>query len=163
MIPKRQLLNLLWAWLKNQKQVQVAFFQKISCIIQKNFQNMINMDLLITNYLWITSEKNAAQCSRRVSSNSSSLIINHASLSFTMTARGVVPGGVGVAMAPPNFGRSVNPISIRGRGRLCPPNNSGTPDFQTIQRPWSWTRDGQWQHYQKYPQNLTNYSADLPK
>ena len=28
--------------------------------------------------------------------------------------RGVVPGGAGDAMAPPDFGRSVNPISTRG-------------------------------------------------
>ena len=35
--------------------------------------------------------------------------------------RGVVPGGAGGAMAPPDFGRSVNPISTRGK-RLCPPN-----------------------------------------
>ena len=35
--------------------------------------------------------------------------------------RGVVPGGVRGTMAPPDFGRSVNPISTRG-DRLCPPN-----------------------------------------
>ena len=39
--------------------------------------------------------------------------------------RGVVPGGAGGAMAPPDFGTSVNPISAKG-GRLCPPNNTGT-------------------------------------
>ena len=39
--------------------------------------------------------------------------------------RPVVPGG---AMAPPVFGRSVYPISIKG-GRLCPPKNTGTPGF----------------------------------
>ena len=42
--------------------------------------------------------------------------------------RVVVPGGAGGAMAPPNFGRSVNPISTKG-GRLCPPYNTGTPEF----------------------------------
>ena len=36
-------------------------------------------------------------------------------------SRGVVPGGAGGAMAPPDFGRSVNSISTRG-DRLCPPN-----------------------------------------
>ena len=36
--------------------------------------------------------------------------------------------------APPDFGRSVNPISTMG-GRLCPPNNTGTLDFQTFLRP----------------------------
>ena len=35
--------------------------------------------------------------------------------------RPVVPGGAGGAMAPPDFGRSVNPILTR-RGRLCPPH-----------------------------------------
>ena len=42
--------------------------------------------------------------------------------------RPVVPGGAGDAMAPPDFGRLVNPISTKG-GRLCPPNNTGTPEF----------------------------------
>ena len=42
--------------------------------------------------------------------------------------RGVVPGGAGGAMSPPDFDRSVNPISTKG-GRLCPPNNTGTPGF----------------------------------
>ena len=37
-------------------------------------------------------------------------------------------GGV---MAPQNFGRSVNPISTKG-GRLCPPNNTGTPGFSDL-------------------------------
>ena len=36
-------------------------------------------------------------------------------VNFTMVHfRGVVPGGAGGAMAPPDFGRSVNPISTRG-------------------------------------------------
>ena len=35
--------------------------------------------------------------------------------------RPVVPGCAGCAMAHPDFGRSVNPISTRG-DRLCPPN-----------------------------------------
>ena len=30
-------------------------------------------------------------------------------------SRGVVPGGAGGAMAPPDFGRTVNPISTRGQ------------------------------------------------
>ena len=42
--------------------------------------------------------------------------------------RPVVPGG---AMAPPDFGRSVNPISTKG-GRLCPPNNTGTTGFSDL-------------------------------
>ena len=37
------------------------------------------------------------------------------------TYRPVAPGCAGCAMAHPDFGRSVNPISIRG-DRLCPPN-----------------------------------------
>ena len=42
--------------------------------------------------------------------------------------RGVVSGGAWGAMAPPDFGRSVNPISTKGV-RLCPPNNTGTPEI----------------------------------
>ena len=34
-------------------------------------------------------------------------------------------------MAPPDFARSVNPISTKG-GRLCPPNNTGTPGFSDL-------------------------------
>ena len=37
------------------------------------------------------------------------------------TIRGVVRGSAGCAMAHPDFGRSVNPISTRG-DRLCTPN-----------------------------------------
>ena len=37
------------------------------------------------------------------------------------TSRPVVPGCAGCAMAHPDFGRSVNPISTRG-DRLCPSN-----------------------------------------
>ena len=33
----------------------------------------------------------------------------------------VVPGCAGCAMAHPDFGRSINPISTR-RDKLCPPN-----------------------------------------
>ena len=35
--------------------------------------------------------------------------------------RGVIPGGAGGFMAPPDFGRSVNPISTRG-DRFCRTN-----------------------------------------
>ena len=52
-------------------------------------------------------------------------------LTFHFLCRGVVPGGVGGDMAPPEFGRSVNPISTRW-GRLCPPNNIGTPGFSDL-------------------------------
>ena len=40
--------------------------------------------------------------------------------------RPVVPGGAEGAMAPPYFGRSVNPISTRG-SRLCSHITTGTP------------------------------------
>ena len=36
-------------------------------------------------------------------------------------SRLVVPKGAGVAMEPPDFGRSVNPISTK-RDTLCPPH-----------------------------------------
>ena len=45
-------------------------------------------------------------------------------------SRGVVPGGVGCAMAHPDFGRSVNPISTKRDRLLLAP-----PDFQTFRRP----------------------------
>ena len=46
-------------------------------------------------------------------------------------SRGVVPGGAGGAIAPPDFGRSVNLISTKG-GRLCPPNNTDTHGFSEL-------------------------------
>ena len=37
------------------------------------------------------------------------------------------------AMAPPDFDRSLNPISTRGRGdKSCPPNTTGTPGFSNL-------------------------------
>ena len=45
--------------------------------------------------------------------------------------RHVIPGGAGDAMEPQDFGRLVNPISIKV-GRLCPPNNIGTPGFSDL-------------------------------
>ena len=45
--------------------------------------------------------------------------------------RGVVPGDARGAMALPDFGRSVNPISIKG-GRLCLPNNTGISGFSDL-------------------------------
>ena len=56
----------------------------------------------------------------------------------------VVPGG---AMAPLVFGWSVNPISTKG-GRLCLPNNTGTPGFSdlpTALQAKSWPENGQCQ------------------
>ena len=49
----------------------------------------------------------------------------------SLSSRPVVPGSAGDAMAPPDFGRSVNPISTKG-GRLCPPYNTGTPGFSDL-------------------------------
>ena len=43
----------------------------------------------------------------------------------------VVPGGAGDAFAPPDFDRSINPISIKW-GILCPPSNIGTPGFSDL-------------------------------
>jgi hypothetical protein len=65
--------------------------------------------------------------SRRVS------IHEQSSSNIYLYSRGVVPGvaRAGIAMAAPDFGRSVNPISTMG-GRLCPPNNTGTPGFSDL-------------------------------
>ena len=43
----------------------------------------------------------------------------------------VVPGGAGGAMAPPDFGRSVNPISTRGTDYTHLITN-GTPGFSDL-------------------------------
>ena len=57
-------------------------------------------------------------------------------LSIYSRCRGVVPVGARNAMAPTDFGRSVNPISTRV-GRLSPPNNTGTPGFSNqFLQPW---------------------------
>ena len=54
--------------------------------------------------------------------------------SWLLTSAGLssleVPGVLGV----PDFGREVNPISTKG-SRICPPNNTGPPDFQTSDGP----------------------------
>ena len=39
----------------------------------------------------------------------------------SLHVRAVVSGGAGGALAPPEFGSSVNPIPTR-RGRVCPPH-----------------------------------------
>ena len=62
-------------------------------------------------------------------------------LNYTQQAcrpRGVGVGGKvpgvpwhGTAMAPPDFGRSVNPISTM-ETRLCPPNNTGHSEFSDL-------------------------------
>ena len=46
--------------------------------------------------------------------------------------RSVVSGGAGGTMAPPDFGRSVNSISIKGSRLLSPSNNTGTPRFSDL-------------------------------
>ena len=43
-----------------------------------------------------------------------------------ISIRGVARGGAEGARAPPEFGRSVNPIQTRG-GRLCPPHYCQPP------------------------------------
>ena len=50
---------------------------------------------------------------------------------FSGDCRPVVPGDAGGPMAPPDFGRSVNPISTKG-GRLCPPNDTCIPEFSDL-------------------------------
>ena len=70
----------------------------------------------------------------RVATGSSSSINKSIPFSFhflNRVLRGVFPMGAGGAMAPPDFGRSVNPISTTG-GRLCPPNSTGTPGFSDL-------------------------------
>ena len=49
------------------------------------------------------------------------LITEKVYLVFNVKFTAVVSGGDGGALAPPEFGSSVNPIPTRG-GRLCPPH-----------------------------------------
>ena len=46
--------------------------------------------------------------------------------------RPVVPGGARCAMAPPDFGRSVNPITTRETDYLFPNITTGTPGFTDL-------------------------------
>ena len=46
--------------------------------------------------------------------------------------RPVVPGGAGGPMAPPDFGRSVNPISTRGGTDYAHLITTGTPRFSDL-------------------------------
>ena len=46
----------------------------------------------------------------------------------SLLRRPVIPGGVGGAMAPPDFGISVKPISTG----LCPQLTTGTPGFSDL-------------------------------
>ena len=52
-------------------------------------------------------------------------------MSSSPNNRPVVPVGAVGAIAPSDFGRSVNPISTKG-GRVCLPNNTGTPGFSDL-------------------------------
>ena len=55
----------------------------------------------------------------------------------TGKGRPVVPVGAGDAMAPPDFGRSVNTISTRGWGQIMPTTLlPAPPDFQKLLRPY---------------------------
>ena len=65
------------------------------------------------------------------SSKAGCLKVQNINIGPGFQVRGVVPGGAGGGIAPPNFGRSVNPISTRG-SRLCLPNNTGTSRFSDL-------------------------------
>ena len=53
---------------------------------------------------------------------------------FKPLLRPVVPGCAGCAMAHPDFGRSVNPISTRG-DRLCPPRSFDWTETKLVPSP----------------------------
>ena len=55
----------------------------------------------------------------------------HVRSQTTLDIRGVVPWGAGDAMAPPDFGRSVNPISTRGTDYVHL-ITTGTPGFSDL-------------------------------
>ena len=54
---------------------------------------------------------------------------------FSGQYRPVVPGGAGGAMAPPDFDRSVNPISTRGLAGYAHQIILAPRNFQTFLRP----------------------------
>ena len=56
-----------------------------------------------------------------------------------VNVRPVFPGGAGDAMAPPDYGRSFNPISTKG-GDYAHQEILAPPDFQTFRRPWTTRR-----------------------
>ena len=58
------------------------------------------------------------------------VLLNTASSRYS-AGRPVVPEGAGGAIAPADFGRSVNPTSTKG-DRLCPSNNTDTPGFSDL-------------------------------
>ena len=61
------------------------------------------------------------------------------STAIPLKFRPVVPGGAGDAMAPPDYGRSFNPISTKG-GDYAHQEILAPPDFQTFRRPWTTRR-----------------------
>ena len=56
------------------------------------------------------------------------------------------PGGPGGPLAPPIFGRSVNPIPT-GEGRLSPPITTGTPNVFHLPASLNFTHPEQFQQF----------------
>ena len=102
----------LWGWLCIDGQERLSNNIGIGCKFKFKCKSSCNQQIL-RGY------------SDTMGKNRQRLIVLH------MHNRGVVPGDAGGAMVPPDFGRSVNPISILG-GRICPPNNTGTPRFSDL-------------------------------
>ena len=95
---------------------------------QQNSYKKVNKKQLIISCF---SDRNLDQNSVRIQEELCShriFITGNITGNMLCCFRPVVPGGAGGAMAPPIFGRSVNPISTKG-GRLYPPNITGTPGF----------------------------------
>ena len=65
----------------------------------------------------------------------------HVRSQTTLDIRGVVHWGAGDAMAPPDFGRSVNPISTRGTDYVHL-ITTGTPGFSDL--PTALDREMNW-------------------
>jgi hypothetical protein len=75
---------------------------------------------------------NVSECeSLRITAENSLYLGRYKSIHYTY--RGVVSGGAEGAMALPDFGRSVNPISTKGEGaNYAKPNDTGTSGFSEL-------------------------------
>ena len=68
---------------------------------------------------------------KKKSADSTDCTTMHDKAGRTHTAHHPGVSSLGVPGVP-DFGRSVNPFSTRGGGRLCPPNNTGTLRFSDL-------------------------------
>ena len=90
-----------------------------SFYVSSNVTTVQNSELETIKIEWVLSRFQSMSCEQ-----SSILVV----LLPVVCIAGLSSLGV---PAPPDFGRSVNPISTKG-GRLCPPNITGNPRFSDL-------------------------------